>query len=278
MILAPNQPNMANTYHTYLIHIQYLGFRYSGWQTQPVQRTIEGMLSKTIRFILPDEPFKILGAGRTDAKVSSMDMALELFLENPVADTTSLLILLNQNLPPDIRAISIAPISGDFNIIKSSKTKKYVYLFSFGEKNHPYCAPFLANIHDNLNLAIMQRAALLFEGEHDFSSYTVKNKGNSKTIRNILSCELRENQVLTANFFPERSYALHIEGTGFLQYQIRLMMGALIQLGKGEIDLNDIEASLDPSNNIRFTYIAPGSGLHLHQLEFDFHGSGHFQK
>ncbi len=260
---------MRQCQYVYLIRIQYLGFRYSGWQIQPGQRTVEGMLSKTLQFVLPGEPFKILGAGRTDAKVSALNMAFELFLENPVDNTKRFLDLFNKNLPPDIRAMAIDPVSREFNIIKGAITKEYIYLFSYGKKNHPYCAPFLANIQDSLDLGMMQKAARLFKGKHNFSNYTVKEKGNSETERTIRSCVLKENTVLTANFFPEKSFALHVEGAGFLRYQIRMIMGALIQLGKGELTLNDIEASLEENSDKRLTYIAPGSGLLLHQLEFD---------
>lgn len=259
---------MRQSQHSYLVRIQYLGFRYSGWQIQPGQRTIEGMLSKTLKFVLPNEPFRILGSGRTDAKVSALVMAFELFLENPVKDTTMFLALFNRNLPPDIRAMSIDPISRKFNIIKDVKTKEYIYLFSCGEKNHPFCAPFLASIQERLDIETMKKAARLFEGNYNFSNYTVKKKGDSDTKRTIRVCELKENKVLTANFFPQTSYALHVEGAGFVRYQIRMIMGALIQLGKGELALDDIEAFLKDYSDKRQTYIAPGSGLLLHQLEF----------
>ncbi|HEA23344.1 hypothetical protein LCGC14_1975740 [marine sediment metagenome] len=259
---------MRQKQHTYLIGIQYLGFRYSGWQIQPGHRTIEGMLSKTLKFIMPDETFKILGAGRTDSKVSALHMAFELFLKNPIVDFNAFLNLFNQNLPPDIRALTLEPITQKFNIIKDAKTKEYVYLFSYGAKNHPFCAPFLANIQEVLNIELMKKAARLFEGSHDFLNYTVKDKGNSETNREILSCVLQENSILSASFFPAKSYALHIKASGFLRYQIRMIMGALIQLGKGDITLNQISASLNEKTISRFTYIAPGSGLHLNQLEF----------
>ncbi len=255
--------------YSYLVRIQYLGFRYSGWQIQPGHRTIEGMLNKTLKFILPDKNFKILSAGRTDAKVSTLDMAFELFLDHALEDSESFLVLFNKNLPPDIRAKSIQPISEKFNIIKDAKMKEYVYLFSYGEKNHPFCAPFLANIHGNLDIDLMKEATKYFEGIHDFSSYTVKDRGNTATVRNIISCEIKCNTLLSANFFPEKSYALHVQGSGFMRYQVRMMMGALIQLGRGELTLSDIEASLQENNMVQLTYIAPGSGLLLNRLEFD---------
>ncbi len=253
----------------YLIRIQFLGFRYSGWQRQPKERTVEGMVLKTLKFILPGQRLKILGAGRTDAKVSALDYAFELFLEGtPIADLEMFLITLNKNLPPDIRALELKIIGDGFNVIQNSREKEYVYLFSFGEKNHPFCAPFMANILEPLDIEAMKKGALLFQGEHDFSTYTARKREGAQCIRTIVRCEIEENKLLTANFFPSKSYALHIVASGFLRYQVRMIMGALIQFGKEELSLETIESSLRTNSQVQLTYVAPGSGLLLNQLEF----------
>lgn len=253
----------------YLIKVQFLGFRYSGWQKQPGQKTIEQMLLKTLKFICPDNNLKILGAGRTDAKVSALDAAFELFIDEELKDTAAFLELFNTNLPPDIRVVSISTVDEKFNIIQNSKLKEYIYLFSFGSKNHPFAAPFLANIQDHLDIELMQKAAKLFEGEHDFSSYTARIQENTKSIRIVEKCDLRQNHLLKANFFPETSYALHVTGKGFMRYQIRMMMGALIALGKGDLSLSTIEESLERNNKIQLSYVAPGSGLVLNLVSFE---------
>jgi tRNA pseudouridine38-40 synthase len=253
----------------YVVHLQYLGFRYSGWQKQPGQRTIESMLHKTLKFILPGRPFKILGAGRTDAKVSALDAAFELFLEEePIENVDTFLFTLNLNLPADIKALKIYEVDAKFNIIKDNKLKEYTYFFSFGQKNHPFSAPFLANILADLDIELMKEGAGLFIGTHDFSSYTARLQENTKTIRTIHRCEIMENRVLTANFFPEKSYVLRMEGQGFMRYQVRMMMGALILLGKGEMSLTDIQDSLKANSAKQIAYVAPGSGLVLSRTTF----------
>ncbi len=253
----------------YLIRIQFLGFRYSGWQKQPNQRTIEQMIVKTLKFVLPNRKLKILGAGRTDAKVSALDAAFELFVQNhPILDTQLFLKKFNKNLPPDIRALSISEITKDFNIIQSSKLKEYVYLFSFGEKNHPFSAPFLANILEDLDIELMKKAAKLFEGVHNFSSYTARIQENTISHRKVKSCEILDNKILKANFFPEKSYALHVKSEGFMRYQVRMIMGALIQVGKSELSLQQVRESLLENTDTQLNYVAPGSGLMLNKLEF----------
>lgn len=254
--------------YRYIIRIQYLGFRYSGWQRQPGQKTVEGMLLKTLKFILPQTPVKILGAGRTDARVSAEDGAFELFTGAEIVNIEDFIVLFNANLPADIKIISCGIVDNDFNIIKDISQKEYQYFFAYGSKNHPYSAPFMANILEDLDIGLMKEAAPLFEGNHNFKSYTVKHKENAKFQRSINTCRISLNTNLTASFFPEKSYVLTVIGKGFLRYQIRLIMGALIQVGKGVITLNQIEASLKEDSNITQDYVAPGSGLVLHRTNF----------
>jgi len=226
-------------------------------------------VKKTLKFVLPGQKTKILGSSRTDAMVSANEAAFELFLyDKPLEDHTSFLEIFNKNLPPDIRALTIEEVDQYFNIIQHPKNKEYLYLFSFGDKNHPFCAPLMANFQDYLNIELMIEGARLFEGSHSFQNYCVEPSNATRLLRKISTCLLAENTLYTASFFPEKSYVLQIEGAGFLRYQIRLMMGALVRLGKGEIQLEDIKTSLLPDIARPMNYIAPASGLILNKIEF----------
>lgn len=256
--------------HYYLIRVQFLGFRYSGWQKQPGQKTIEGMLLKTLKYILPQQKLKILGAGRTDAKVSALDAAFELIIEEtPISDISDFVKLFNKNLPSDIKVVKVDEVHKNFNIIKDSKLKEYCYFFSYGEKNHPFCAPFMANILEDLDIVIMTKAAILYKGTHNFRAYTAKPGENKQVTRTLSYCEIIKNTEIKASFFPKSSYVLKICGKGFMRYQVRMIMGALIQLGRGLLSLDEIERSLMEDTDIKISYIAPGSGLVLHKLEFE---------
>jgi len=253
----------------YLIRVQFLGFRYSGWQKQPGQRTIEGMLLKTLKYLLPQQKFKILGAGRTDAKVSALNAAFELIIEeSPILDISDFVKTFNNNLPSDIKVLKVDNIDKNFNIIKDSKSKEYRYFFSFGAKNHPFCAPFMANILEDLDIEIMTKATALYIGTHNFKAYTAKHGENKQVIRTLTCCSIIENTEVNASFFPKYSYVLTICGKGFMRYQVRMIMGALIQLGRGLLSLEEIQLSLTEDTDIKIPYIAPGSGLVLNKLEF----------
>ena len=254
----------------YLIKIQYLGYRFHGWQKQPDVKTVHLMIDRTLKFILKDVRFKTLGAGRTDAMVSANEAALELFIYNePILDYDAFLDLFNHNLPQDIRALSIKEVDKVFNIIKDSKLKEYHYVFSEGQKNHPFCAPVMTTILEPLDVDLMKQGARLFEGYHNFKTYCYRATDKGEYLRTIEFSEIVDNDIYTANFFPKTSYVFKVIGKGFMRNQIRLMFGVLIKLGRGEVTLEYIESTLKLDSTEVMDYIAPASGLILHAVNFE---------
>ena len=260
---------MFRKYYCYLIKIQFLGYRFHGWQKQPKTKTLHSEIDRTLRYVLKDHKFKTLAAGRTDAKVSANFFALELFLENQPLNNNKLFIDdFNNNLPQDIRVMSVEEVSPDFNIIKDSKIKEYHYLFSSGQKSHPFSAPFISTFKEELNLNLMKKGASLFQGEHNFKAYCYKPKENGLFLRKVEKAKIIKNNIYKANFFPKNSYIFKVVGKGFGRHQIRLMMGVLVKLGRGEVNLTSISESLKPDSNYSEEYIAPASGLILHSISF----------
>jgi tRNA pseudouridine38-40 synthase len=253
----------------YVITIQYLGYRFHGWQKQPNVKTLHLMVDRTLNYILEGAYFKTLSSGRTDAMVSAEHAAFELFLKAPISDEIAFLEAFNYNLPQDIRALGIREVDETFNIINHSKVKEYQYLFTFGEKCHPFCAPIMTTILDPLDIEVMKAGSKLFEGENYLKSYCYKPTDQGVYTRTILTCELIENTIYTANYFPKTSYILRVRGKGFMRNQIRLMMGTLIDLGKGKLTFQDIKDSLQPNSNVKMHYIAPASGLILKRIDFE---------
>jgi tRNA pseudouridine38-40 synthase len=141
-------------------------------------------------------------------------------------------------------------------------------LFSEGKKNHPFCAPLITTILEPLDVDLMKQGAKCFEGTHYFKSYCYKATDEGIYNRTIETCEIVANDLWTANFFPEKTYILRVRGKGFMRNQIRLMMGTLIKLGRGDITIEYIQNSLKPDSKEVMDYIAPASGLMLNKVEF----------
>lgn len=258
---------MASWTHFYLFRIEFLGFRYHGWQKQPKFRSVQGMVDKTLEFILGHVNFKTHGCGRTDAKVSADDFAFELFSYEPL-NFNDLLTEFNKNLPSDIRAKSVVEVSSDFNIIKNSKEKEYHYYFSSGEKSHPFNAPLIRDFGAPLNIEAMQQAASLFLGTHNFKRFASKPTENAIFEREIICSEVVPNNIVSANFTPHESFIYKVRSTGFLRYQVRLMVGALVNVGRGEWSLSELQEHLFNPDGLQVKHIAPSSGLVLHEVNF----------
>lgn len=252
----------------YIVHIQYLGFRFHGWAKQPEVKTVHHMIDRTLSYVFEEKRFKTLGGSRTDAMVSANHFAFELFVEEPL-DEEQFLKDFNLNLPSDIRALKLEQVDETFNIIQSPRIKEYIYLFAFGEKAHPFSAPFVCTLPQRLDIDLMKQGARLFEGEHYFGAYCKKPNERTQVNRSVDLSEIKENDLLTANFFPATTYAYHVSAKGFLRNQIRIMVGQLFRLGQDEISLADLERSLEAGFNEHLSYIAPASGLMLHKVQFD---------
>jgi tRNA pseudouridine38-40 synthase len=251
---------------TYLIHIQYLGIRLHGWAKQTGLKTVHERIDKSIAFVFGHSEFKTMGSSRTDAKVSANTANFALMVSR-FLNENEFLKELNNNLPPDIKALSVALQKDGFNALQPDKIKTYLYLFAFNQKAHPFSSALMTTVLYDLDIELMKRGAELFNGEHDFCNYVTKPNDNTQTNRFVLESKVMVNTFYNANFFPEKSFAFVISSKGFMRNQVRLIMGQLFKLGKGETDLDFIEHSLKARLEKPLREIAPSSGLILQGLD-----------
>ena len=249
----------------YRFKIQFLGYRYSGWMVQPKVKTVQGMVDKTFEFLFPGVKFKTFGESRTDAKVSANEFYFYISIDTAL-DEAIFIDLFNSNLPNDILALNFEKVAEGYNPLGLKNIKHYIYLFSFGQKPHPFAAAILFNEPKVLDLEQMKAGAKLFEGSHNFVKYCSKPSENTQLERTITQCEIITNTFYAASFFPEKSYCLSIKSQGFLRYQVRLIMGQLFELGKGNLTLEDIKDSLIPTDEVPVRNIAASSALILQQV------------
>jgi tRNA pseudouridine38-40 synthase len=140
-------------------------------------------------------------------------------------------------------------------------------LFACNQKAHPFSSALMTTVLYDLDIELMKRGAELFNGEHDFCNYVTKPNDNTQTNRFVLESKVMVNTFYNANFFPEKSFAFVISSKGFMRNQVRLIMGQLFKLGKGETDLDFIEHSLKARLEKPLREIAPSSGLILQGLD-----------
>ena len=257
---------MRHRPHTYLFWIQYLGFRYHGWQKQPNLKTIQGRLERVIRYVLGHENFTILAAGRTDSGVSCERGAFELFNTAPV-EIDAFIRETNKSLPDDIRILSGQAVGPQFNVIQDVIGKEYRYYFITGYKPHPFATANTLWVDGALDIEKMKAAAGLYQGTHDFRRFCTRGKNTENYTRTIYEADILP--VSGDTYPPEQAFYFKVKGSGFLMHQVRMMVEALIRIGRGEMEVGMLEEALSARDDSPLVGKAPAHGLVLHKVLFD---------
>lgn len=259
------------THFYYLIEIAYLGYKYHGYAIQPTHKTIQGQLEKTLRYVLGKEvPFKTLGCSRTDARVSARQFFTELFLESDLSNVDQFVADFRKNLPQDIEYKSIKKVSSSFNVINDVKSKTYTYTFAIGKPYNAFNAPYIMHFREDLNLDAMLEASKIFIGEHNFYLFQT-GKTHGEFVKTVDYCTITQiNQHPLPATCEQDIYQLKISAKGFIRYQIRMIMGFLVEIGRGERTLEELKLALKASENInKLCYVAPAHGLVLEEVIYN---------
>ncbi|MEN2281976.1 tRNA pseudouridine(38-40) synthase TruA [Algoriphagus sp. SE2] len=253
---------------SYLFSISYFGARYKGWAPQPNQPTVQRRLERVLRHVLGHSDFSLIGASRTDSGVSCLGGFVQVFLREKV-DMDLLFPQFKEHLPQDIQLNSVKEVSSTFNLIQSVKQKTYRYYFSNSKSFHPFASAFLVNVSEKLNWESMKNGCQYFVGEYNFKAFCRPSENKIDYRREVVSVRILGSKEFLGQFFPEEIFYFEISGTGFLHHQVRMMMSAIWQIGKGVMDLSEIEARLMTPDKFGMLPPAPANGLVLWETILD---------
>lgn len=252
----------------YLFSIQYLGLRYAGWAKQNNAKTIQGTLERSIRYVLGHENFRTLGSSRTDAGVSADQAFFCLYTESEIESLGNIHREFNRNLPPDIRGCEGKSVDASFNVIQDVAFKEYHYHLAYGEKFHPFYAGTLSYFPDALAVEEMKDAVQIFVGVHDFRRFCSVDKVSDNYVREILHATIQSHPLAGIDGFPIHAMTIQFRGKGFLRYQIRMMVQALVDLGAGKVSKAGLLEAMTSQIKEPITQAAPANGLVLHKVMF----------
>ena len=246
----------------YKLIIQYKGTNYLGWQVQAESagRTVQGELNKALAVVSKCKA-QTMGAGRTDAGVHALGQVVKASIELEIAPE-NLVKALNGNLPDDIRVIQAELSNEEFFPTVHAKSKEYHYRFTCERGFTAFQNDLIVNHPFELDIQKMREACKAFIGEHDFTNFFCEGTDVSSYVREIFECEILEVKQGDWEMLPSH-YVLRIVGNGFLKQMVRLMMGALWNIGRGKNSLEDLKASLSPIKTHRLGPVAPPEGLYM---------------
>lgn len=239
------------------LDVCYDGTRYNGWQRQTSHdNTIQGKLETALSRIL-GEPIEISASGRTDTGVHARGQVVNFHCESTM-DCTELLGQLRKYLPEDIGIYSCREVSPRFHARLNALEKTYQYRLWNSDAPCVFERRFVAEFPETLDLQAMQRAAALFLGTHDFSAFCANKKMKKSTVRTIKS------------FTVERvgeELRFTVTGNGFLHNMVRILVGTLIEVGRGERREDSIP-ELFGAKREQAGFLASGKGLCLMEVRY----------
>lgn len=236
--------------------IQYDGTKYCGWQKQPNSSGIQGTIEYAI-YEITKEKVNIIGSGRTDAGVHALGQVAN-FKTNSNIPAARIPDALNAKLPKDISIIDCQEVSDDFHSRYSATGKIYRYLIY----NKPYRSPLYKGIsyhvRYDLDIEKMRVEAQSLLGTHEFKGFMSSGSSVKDTVRTIHNISIEESGDLIV---------LEVEGNGFLYNMVRIIVGTLVDIGRGRIDkpLEEIIASQDRGEA---GHTAPAHGLFLKKVHY----------
>lgn len=245
-----------------MMKIQYDGSRYKGWQKQnikgasvsTIQDKIENVLSR-----ITGESIQVIGCGRTDTGVHADNYIANFKIEGDIR-IEAMMPALKMYLPEDIVVKEMSVVSTRFHSRLNVLSKTYEYTIDNNEYADVFLRRYAYHIEEKLNVNAMKKASRILIGTHDFQSFTsLKPKNGKSTMRTINSIDIIEDNNIIK---------LKINGNGFLLNMVRIIVGTLIDVGKGKISINKFEEILNCKSRALAGEKAPGKGLCMKNVEY----------
>ncbi len=237
--------------------ISYDGSNYHGWQRQKNGVSIQEELEKAIESVV-GEKTEATASGRTDAGVHAEGQVVH-FDTNSTVPPEKFYKALNPFLPNDIKVLSSGLVEDNFNARKSAKKKTYKYSFYFSEVDLPLKERYAVRLEEKPNFKLIKECAKLFVGEHDFKAFSSAGSSVKTTVRTIYSVEIEREL---------NGFAVLVTGNGFLYNMVRIMVGAILDVGYGKKSLQDIEQAFTNGKRETLGKTLPAKGLTLQKVEY----------
>jgi len=233
--------------------LSYLGTNYSGWQIQDNAISIQGLIMDALHKLIDYNIPLIVGAGRTDSGVHASNFIAH--FESYEIDVEKIQYKLNRFLPSDIVIHKIKNIDNDFHARYSAVSRTYEYWIS--TQKDPFLIDRSYIFTKKINIHLMNQGANILIGTQDFSAFS-----KSKEQNNICT-------ISKAYWFQSKNMAIFsIESDRFLYNMVRCIVGTLIDLGVGKINLKELKSIIKSKNRSQSGFSVPASGLYLLNIKY----------
>ncbi|MBE6632160.1 MAG: tRNA pseudouridine(38-40) synthase TruA [Ruminococcaceae bacterium] len=242
----------------YLMDIAFIGTAYAGYQIQKNAVTIQGTLCRASKELFGTE-CKITGCSRTDSGVhaNSFMCTLETADGAPSIPADALPFAMNSRLPSDIAVKSCVLKDDSFHPRYDVKYKEYVYLILNRPQRDPFFEGRAYHYPKKLDVALMNKAASYLCGKHDFKAFMASGSDIGDTVRDIKYCEVTDEDGIVK---------ICVAADGFLYNMVRIIVGTLVSVSSGKINVEDMEKIIDSKERKFAGFTAGAEGLYLNKV------------
>ena len=239
------------------LDICYDGSRYRGWQRLTnTDNTIQAKLERALSRIL-DEPIEITGSGRTDAGTHALGQVANFHCSSSMPGD-EILQQLRKYLPEDIGIYSCKNVSPRFHARLNAKTKTYRYRVWNSKDPCVFDRKYVYLCPEDFDVSAMRTAAAFFLGEHDFSAFCANKNMKKSTVRYIERFDIS---------VTDHEIIFQVTGNGFLHHMVRIMVGTLLEVGRG-VRTPDTIPKLFGAPRADSGELIPASGLCLMEVTY----------
>ncbi len=241
-----------------MLVLAYEGTNYRGWQFQPGEPSIQGVIQEKIS-IMTGEQVGLIGSGRTDAGVHALAQVAN-FRTSSRIPVDGFLRGLNSLLPDDIVVREVREVPDEFHSRYCARSKTYMYVVHNDEMPDPFWRRFAWTIRGHLDMEAMNEAARALLGQRDFSAFRAAGCSISNPVRTVMIAKWRR--------FGRNKTLFEIEADGFLRHMVRNIVGTLVDIGLQKADTRHLERILAGKNRQEVGITAPGKGLFLKEVRY----------
>lgn len=234
--------------------IAYCGTHYFGFQKTKMGPSIEEELEKALEKILR-HPVKIQAASRTDRGVHAEGQVINFFADEQW-NLSKLRESMRGVLPMDISPLELKWAAENFHPTLDNRGKEYHYHLCNSSVQLPFHREFSWHFHSPLDVEKMRQGAKLLEGKHDFSAFTSLRVEDG--VRQLTQVEI--------DALPDNRLQFRVTGDNFLYKMVRTIVGTLVYVGCGKIELDSVKKILESKERAKAGMTAPAHGLCLKKV------------
>lgn len=247
---------------TIKLTVAYDGTAYSGWQYQPQRNTVQGVVEDALNRIT-GEVIRTVASGRTDAGVHALGQVVSFSTESRLPPEV-LQRALNAELPADIAVKCAENAPAGFHATHHALRKRYRYILHDGPVRDVFQLRYAWHCRHRLDADIMDRAAKLLLGTHDFCSFETSGSQRTSTVRTIFDLEVQRGRAGESDLVTTE-----VEADGFLYNMVRTIVGTLLDVGRGARPASWVAEVLAARNRSAAGRTAPAQGLFLVRVEYE---------